>query len=212
MTTISSNIHEILNETFGYPEFRGEQEEIINSLIEGKDTFVLMPTGAGKSLCYQVPALALEGMAIVVSPLISLMTNQVNALKQNGVRAEFVNSSVEYSDFLEIEQACLEGEIDLLYITPEGFQGGKVRNLLEDCDISFFAIDEAHCVSSWGHDFRDDYLLLGDIKKSFPECPIIALTATADKKVRNDIIRSLHLNSPHTFVSSFERKNITYKA
>ncbi len=210
-TQIKNEIQSLLHETFGYKTFRGEQEEIISSVIEGLDTFVLMPTGAGKSLCFQIPALYLEGTAIVVSPLISLMSNQVNALKQNGVKAEFINSSLDYNEYREIEEAALAGELDLLYITPEGFQGGRVRNLIDDIDLSFFAIDEAHCVSNWGHDFRDDYLLLGQIKKSYPDLPIIALTATADFRVREDIVKSLKLSSPKVFISSFERKNITYK-
>ena len=204
-------LESILFDTFGYPSFRGDQLDIIKSVINGDDTFVLMPTGAGKSLCYQLPALYLEGVAIVVSPLISLMTNQVNALKQNGVRAEFINSTLEYSDYKRIEESAISGELDLLYITPEGFQGGRVRDLLDDMDISLFAIDEAHCVSSWGHDFREDYLSLGKIKDDYEDIPIIALTATADKRVRSDILSSLQLDEPNVFISSFERKNIHYK-
>ncbi|MEE3079672.1 MAG: ATP-dependent DNA helicase RecQ, partial [Bdellovibrionota bacterium] len=208
---MKKELESILFDTFGYPSFRGDQLNIIKSVINGDDTFVLMPTGAGKSLCYQLPALYLEGVAIVVSPLISLMTNQVNALKQNGVRAEFINSTLEYSDYKRIEESAISGELDLLYITPEGFQGGRVRDLLDDMDISLFAIDEAHCVSSWGHDFREDYLTLGKIKNDYHDIPIIALTATADKRVRSDILSSLQLDEPNVFISSFERKNIHYK-
>ena len=208
---MKKELESILFDTFGYPSFRGDQLNIIESVINGDDTFVLMPTGAGKSLCYQLPALYLEGVAIVVSPLISLMTNQVNALKQNGVRAEFINSTLEYSDYKRIEESAISGDLDLLYITPEGFQGGRVRDLLDDIDISLFAIDEAHCVSSWGHDFREDYLTLGKIKNDYHDIPIIALTATADKRVRSDILSSLQLDEPNVFISSFERKNIHYK-
>ena len=208
---MKKELESILFDTFGYPSFRGDQLNIIKSVINGDDTFVLMPTGAGKSLCYQLPALYLEGVAIVVSPLISLMTNQVNALKQNGVRAEFINSTLEYSDYKRIEKSAIYGDLDLLYITPEGFQGGRVRDLLDDIDISLFAIDEAHCVSSWGHDFREDYLTLGKIKNDYHDIPIIALTATADKRVRSDILSSLQLDEPNVFISSFERKNIHYK-
>ena len=208
---MKKELESILFDTFGYPSFRGDQLNIIKSVINGDDTFVLMPTGAGKSLCYQLPALYLEGVAIVVSPLISLMTNQVNALKQNGVRAEFINSTLEYSYYKRIEKSAIYGDLDLLYITPEGFQGGRVRDLLDDIDISLFAIDEAHCVSSWGHDFREDYLTLGKIKNDYHDIPIIALTATADKRVRSDILSSLQLDEPNVFISSFERKNIHYK-
>jgi ATP-dependent DNA helicase RecQ len=203
---------EVLKNTFGFDEFRFNQEEIITRLIGGEDCFVLMPTGGGKSLCYQIPALCLEGLAIIVSPLISLMSNQVQALKMNGVAAEFLNSSLSYEEQEEIISRIRRGEVDMLYIAPEGINTSKINSLLENVNISLFAIDEAHCVSQWGHDFRNDYLTLGILKERYPNIPMIALTATADTKVRKDILAQLRIEGATTYLSSFNRENIYYKA
>lgn len=204
-------IDRILKETFGFDSFRANQREVIESLINGEDVLSLMPTGGGKSLCFQIPAIALDGVAIVVSPLISLMENQVNALKIKNIKAEYINSSLEYSKVQEIEGELRRNEIDLLYLSPERLNVSNTWNLLEQIKISFFAIDEAHCVSQWGHDFRKDYLALNQIKEKFPVSPIIALTATADKIVREDIKKQLRIPNGKTFLTSFNRENIFYK-
>lgn len=204
-------LEQILEETFGFKSFRSDQKEIIESLLGGQDVLALMPTGGGKSLCYQIPALAHEGMAVVVSPLISLMENQVNALKMRNISAEFLNSSLSADEVFEVKSKILAGEVDLLYLSPERLRLASTWNLLEGADVAFFAIDEAHCVSQWGHDFRKDYLCLGEIKEHFPDINIIALTATADELVRQDIINQLNLSSPEVFVSSFNRENIFYR-
>ena len=195
----------VLKHVYGYPSFRDSQEPIINSLIKGEDVLALMPTGAGKSLCFQIPALCLEGVAIVISPLISLMQNQVVALKQLGVKAEFINSSLSEEDYFRIKGDIKN--IKLLYISPERFQVASFQNWLLGLNISFFAIDEAHCVSRWGHDFRPDYVKLKVIKEKFKK-PIIALTATADLKTREDIPSQLLMNKYNLFISNFDRPNI----
>lgn len=204
-------IDSVLKETFGHPSFRGEQKEIIEALMEGHDVLTLMPTGGGKSLCFQIPALVMDGVAVVVSPLISLMENQVNALKLRNIRAEFLNSSLEFKKVLEISERLKDGDIDLLYLSPERLNSASTWELLNQCKLSFFAIDEAHCVSQWGHDFRKDYLLLGQIKHQFPDINIMALTATADPLVREDIKKQLQFSDESVFVSSFNRENIFYK-
>jgi len=195
----------ILKEIFGYDDFRSSQKDIVNSIIDKNDTLVLMPTGAGKSICYQVPALYLEGCAIVISPLISLMQNQINTLKEFGVRAEFVNSTTSPEMWEDIRENVKT--LKLLYISPERFQMESFRNWLKTINISFFAIDEAHCVSRWGHDFRPDYSRLSAIKEEFGS-PIIALTATADLKTRQDIPVQLKMNHFNLFISNFDRPNI----
>ncbi len=199
----------VLKQYFGYDQFRPLQAEIIQSILEGNDALVLMPTGGGKSVCYQVPALVKPGMAIVVSPLIALMKDQVEALLANGVPAAYINSSQSNQQQSEIEAACTRGEIKLLYVSPEKLLSSAFQRWLQDLYINLFAIDEAHCISAWGHDFRPEYTQMKTLKQSFPHIPLVALTATADKLIRRDILEQLQLQEAEVFVSSFDRKNLS---
>jgi ATP-dependent DNA helicase RecQ len=197
---------QILQSQFGYSTFRLEQEAIIKAVLDNKDTFVLMPTGGGKSLCYQIPALALDGVTIVISPLIALMKDQVDALRLNGIAAAFLNSTQSTHEQEEILSKVMSKELKLLYLAPESTFFRKITSF----PVSLFAIDEAHCISHWGHDFRPEYLMLAQLKRALPDVPVIALTATADRLTRRDILEKLELRNPVTFVSSFNRPNIRY--
>ena len=202
---------EILHRVFGYDAFRGLQADVVEQMSRGGDALVLMPTGAGKSLCYQVPALLREGAGVVVSPLIALMQNQVDALRELGVRAAYLNSTLEARQAREVERQLAAGELDLLYVAPERLVTGRCLDLLERSRIALFAIDEAHCVSQWGHDFRPEYLQLAILHERFPSVPRIALTATADALTRAEIVERLALHEAKQFVSSFDRPNIRYR-
>ena len=200
----------ILHSTFGYDAFREPQGEIIHELEQGRDAFVLMPTGGGKSLCYQIPALLRDGTAIIVSPLIALMQDQVDALNQLGIKAAYLNSTLDVAEAREVEAQLLNGALDLLYVAPERLLNPIMLSLLERCHIALFAIDEAHCVSQWGHDFRPEYQKLRVLHERFPEVPRIALTATADQRTRDEIIAQLQLEGARVFINSFDRPNIHY--
>jgi len=203
-------VHETLRRVFGLQEFRPFQQEIIEQVISGGDAFVLMPTGGGKSLCYQLPALCRAGMGIVVSPLISLMKDQVDTLLANGVRAAMYNSALDRQALRSILARVQNGEIDILYVAPERMMRPDFIHCLEHIPLALIAIDEAHCVSQWGHDFRPEYAALGDLRRFFPKVPLIALTATADPQTRGDIIRVLGLQGARLFTGSFDRPNIRY--
>jgi ATP-dependent DNA helicase RecQ len=202
---------EILKAVFGYDRFRGQQQEVIEQLLAGQDALVLMPTGGGKSLCYQIPSLIRPGVGIVISPLIALMQDQVSALLQLGVKAAFLNSTLSQEDVRNIERQLLDDELDLLYIAPERLTSARTVALFQRIRIALFAIDEAHCVSQWGHDFRADYLQLSMLHEQFPDIPRIALTATADEKTRQEIILRLNLEQAPLFLSGFDRPNIRYR-
>jgi len=202
---------EVLNRVFGYDHFRGPQQEIVDHVVAGGDALVLMPTGAGKSLCYQVPALVRSGTGVVVSPLIALMQDQVDALTELGVRAAFLNSTQDFARVREVERAFVDGELDLLYVAPERLLTDRCLALLERGRIALFAIDEAHCVSQWGHDFRPEYLGLSMLHERWPDVPRIALTATATQATRVEIAQRLGLEDARHFVSSFDRPNIRYR-
>ncbi|WP_049631203.1 DNA helicase RecQ [Cellvibrio sp. pealriver] len=201
----------ILNSVFGYHDFRGPQAAVIDAVVAGDDVLVLMPTGGGKSLCYQIPALVREGVGIVVSPLIALMQDQVSALRELGVRAGFLNSSLSPQEMWQTELALQRGELDLLYVAPERLIQPRTLELLHSLTISLFAIDEAHCVSQWGHDFRSDYLKLELLHREFPRVPRIALTATADLRTRDEIVARLQLGDAKQFINGFDRPNIQYR-
>ncbi len=201
----------ILHDVFGYSEFRGQQAAIIDHVIQGQDALVLMPTGGGKSLCYQIPAIVRKGVGIVVSPLIALMQDQVEALLQQGVKAAFLNSSLDAESAWRIEQDLVDGKLDLLYVAPERLLTPRFLQLLDQTELALFAIDEAHCVSQWGHDFRPEYVQLSILHERFPHVPRLALTATADEPTRREIIERLGLIGAKQFTSSFDRPNIRYR-
>ena len=205
-----NTIHQTLQQVFGLQEFRPYQQDIIEQVLGGGDAFVLMPTGGGKSLCYQLPALHREGLAIVISPLISLMKDQVDALRANGVRAAMYNSNLDAAEAREVLEQLHSGELDLLYVAPERMMRPGFIHSLESMQIALIAIDEAHCVSQWGHDFRPEYVALGGLREHFPGTPFIALTATADPQTREDIVQVLGLLQARTFITSFDRPNIRY--
>ena len=215
MEITSGLLHAKLKEFFGFDKFKGQQEDIIKSLISGKDTFVLMPTGGGKSLCYQLPALVMEGTAIVISPLIALMKNQVDAIRgfisdQEGI-AHFLNSSLNKSQIAEVRKDLVEGVTKLLYVAPESLTKEENVSFLKQLKISFYAVDEVHCISEWGHDFRPEYRRIREIVEEVGRAPIIALTATATPKVQYDIQKNLGMLDANVFKSSFNRPNLYYE-
>ncbi|USE34937.1 DNA helicase RecQ [Endozoicomonas sp. SCSIO W0465] len=202
---------DILKNTFGYPSFRGFQQEVIHEIVAGRDALVLMPTGGGKSLCYQIPALLRGGTAVVVSPLIALMDDQINSLRELGIRADCLHSAMIPEDRLQVERELLIGDLDLLYVAPERLLTESMQRLLDQIQVALFAIDEAHCVSQWGHDFRPEYLQLSCLQTRFPGVPRIALTATADQRTRREICERLGLGTARVFTDSFNRPNIFYR-
>jgi ATP-dependent DNA helicase RecQ len=206
-----SLMYDTLKKHFGYDKFRPLQKEIIERVLAREDCLVLMPTGGGKSLCFQLPTLLQDGLTVVISPLISLMKDQVDALTQNGIKAAYINSSLSREEIEAIIAKVKSGAIKLLYIAPERLSVPNFQALLQTLPIGLFAIDEAHCISEWGHDFRPDYRNLNQLRGNFANIPIIALTATATKKVREDIVRQLNLPKPHVFTSSFNRQNLSYE-
>ncbi len=201
---------EALQSTFGYDEFRGNQADIIETVASGGHAMVLMPTGGGKSLCYQIPALLRAGTGIVVSPLIALMQDQVDALQLLGINAAFLNSTLAVGEAQSIENQLRSGDLDLLYVAPERLLMPRTLDMLQQCQLSLFAIDEAHCVSQWGHDFRPEYQALTVLSEQFPDIPRIALTATADQRTRKEIIDNLGLTDARHFIAGFDRPNIRY--
>ncbi|OOF87331.1 ATP-dependent DNA helicase RecQ [Rodentibacter ratti] len=200
----------VLNSVFGYQSFRKGQEEVINAALNGQDSLVVMATGNGKSLCYQIPALCFNGLTLVISPLISLMKDQVDQLQANGIEADFLNSSQTLEQQQQVQNKLISGSLKLLYISPEKVMTNSFFQLISYCQVSFIAIDEAHCISQWGHDFRLEYTQLGGLKASFPNAPIMALTATADYTTRQDILTHLKLQNPYQYIGSFDRPNIRY--
>ena len=212
MEKVEERKYTLLKEIWGYTSFRTDQSKIIDEVLAGKDNLVIMPTGGGKSLCFQLPALMLPGLTVVVSPLIALMNDQVQSLKLSGVSVGTIHSNLSAAELAKVEAQLIKGEIKLLYISPERINSMGFTSFLQKLNVCLFAIDEAHCVSVWGNDFRPDYVLLNKIRDQFSHVPFIALTATADDATQKDICAQLHLNEPTIFVSSFERKNITTEA
>lgn len=211
MRTPFSSAKDVLTNVFGYQHFRQGQQEIIDAVLAGSDALVIMTTGGGKSLCYQVPALCLDGITLVISPLISLMKDQVDQLLTNGIEASYINSSQTFEEQQAVEQKALSGQLKLLYLSPEKVMTQGFFQFISHCKISLIAVDEAHCVSQWGHDFRPEYTLLGGLRSTFPHIPLMALTATADPATRHDILQHLRLRDPYTYLGSFDRPNIRYR-
>ena len=209
MTT--TDLHGLLKRHFGYDQFRPGQEEIITNALAGRHSLVVMPTGGGKSLCYQLPALAMGGVTLVISPLIALMKDQVDGLRANGIAADFLNSTLDNRTAAQVERRAQAGNVRLLYVAPERVSMSGFRRFLSTLDLRMIAIDEAHCISEWGHDFRPDYRALADLRDLFPQTPIMALTATATERVQQDIVEQLRLNDCRRFVSGFDRPNLTYR-
>lgn len=207
-TFVGSEPEFVLKTVFGYDSFRSQQKEIISSVLNGKDTLAIMPTGGGKSICYQVPALILPGITVVVSPLISLMQDQVASLQSSGINAVFLNSSLDAETFRNNAADIKAGKVKIVYVSPEGLAGGRIRDILSDVNVSCITVDESHCISSWGHDFRVEYMEIGNIRHFFADAVMIALTATATEQVRQDIVKNLHMKNPQIFISSFDRPNI----
>ena len=208
---MTASPHSILSDVFGYDSFRGDQEAAINAALNGNDSLVLQPTGGGKSICYQIPALLMNGVTLVVSPLIALMQDQVAALQQLGISAAYLNSTLSGEEQSSVYRRLASGEIKLLYVAPERLVKNQTLERLQSLDVSLIAIDEAHCVSQWGHDFREDYLSLGRLAETFADVPRMALTATATAEVREEIIEQLRLTNPQRFVAGFDRPNIRYE-
>jgi len=204
------NARSILKNVFGYETFRPVQEDVVAAMLGGKDAFVLMPTGGGKSLCYQIPSIVREGTGVVVSPLISLMKDQVDALTRCGVKAAYYNSSLKVLEAKQVLARLSGGDLDMLYVAPERLLSPAFIKTLKSIKLALFAIDEAHCVSQWGHDFRPEYEKLGSLREYFPNVPILGLTATADEHTRKDILQCLNITHAKQFISSFDRPNIRY--
>ena len=207
---MTSPSQDVLEKVFGYPKFKGQQEAVIEAALQGRDSLVIMPTGGGKSLCYQIPAMLREGTGLIVSPLIALMQDQVTALHELGIEAEFLNSSQSLDESRDVMSRLRQGKLQLLYVAPERLAMQQTRSMLRDIPISLIAIDEAHCVSQWGHDFRHDYLALGELGGMFPGVPRMAVTATATDRTRQEIVARLELNEPDFFIEPFDRPNIGY--
>ena len=204
-------MRDLLKRHFGYNDFLPSQEEIITSVLNGNDTLVVMPTGGGKSLCYQLPALQFRGLTLVVSPLIALMQDQVESLQRKGISAVFINSTLSPYESQSVHERALEGELKILYVTPERLAKSRFRRFLNGLSISLVAVDEAHCISMWGHEFRPHYRRLGELRRAMQSVPFLALTATATEHVRKDIVKELRLTNPRNYIHSFNRQNLKYR-